>query len=261
MKSASVIERVDATRPPTSTCAVGANRIPLGLSRKTRPLAVSAPRMTEGSAPTTRLRRMAWADGCTMLTAWPAPTEKPSQLIAALSVVWRMVIAWPTVAIAAPPAVTWPPPGKGPPKSGPMAPTTSSKPSKPRRRAEAPLAGIRFSIRNMLPKRPPIANIILLQASDKPLATERFRAGRFGWSSSSQRGRRRARDHPRTGRANDAHPPRRKRTSQGRGRRRRRRASGRNRPTPPADAPTLPPKNRPRADVPPSAGGRPAAGA
>ena len=55
-KFASLRPRVEATRPPTFTCAPGANITPLGLIRKTWPLALRLPKMAEGSLPRTRFR-------------------------------------------------------------------------------------------------------------------------------------------------------------------------------------------------------------
>ncbi|MNY29499.1 hypothetical protein D3C86_1635450 [compost metagenome] len=46
---------VEATRPPTLTEAPLPNRMPLGLTRKTLPLADRLPRIADGSVPTTRL--------------------------------------------------------------------------------------------------------------------------------------------------------------------------------------------------------------
>ena len=47
--------KVLATNPATSTCEPGPNTMPLGLTKNTRPLDCSAPKMRDGSTPTTRL--------------------------------------------------------------------------------------------------------------------------------------------------------------------------------------------------------------
>ena len=146
MKSASVIASVEATNPPTFTCEVGEKRTPLGLRRKTRPLAVREPWMTEGSAPTTRLSRTERAEGCSKWTVWPAPTEKLSQLIAARSVVWRTVMTWPTVATAAAPAVTFGATGKGPAQATPATPRACRKAKRRRRVGVARRAGHRSKV-------------------------------------------------------------------------------------------------------------------
>ncbi len=74
---------VEATSPATSMRAPGPIRMPLGLTRKTRPFEVSAPRMTERSGPMTRLRTLeaalCWMNRVVSL----APIENPCQLMIA----------------------------------------------------------------------------------------------------------------------------------------------------------------------------------
>ena len=55
MKLASVMFSVDATRPLTLTDAPLPNRMPLGLTRNTLPLAERLPKIADGSGPSTRL--------------------------------------------------------------------------------------------------------------------------------------------------------------------------------------------------------------
>lgn len=71
--------------PPTLTCAPGANSTPLGLTKKTWPLALSAPCIREGSLPTTRLSATELADGWTKLTVFPWPILNDCQLVMSLS--------------------------------------------------------------------------------------------------------------------------------------------------------------------------------
>ena len=63
MKSLLLRSRVEATKPPTFTCAPRPNRMPLGLIRYTCPLAVMRPKMADGSLPTTRLMEVLVAEG------------------------------------------------------------------------------------------------------------------------------------------------------------------------------------------------------
>ncbi len=88
MKSASEMPGVEATSPPTFTLALLPNSTPLGLTRNTLPLAERLPRMTEGSAPVTRLSATALALGWTKTTLLPSPIEKFCQLSAADWLVW-----------------------------------------------------------------------------------------------------------------------------------------------------------------------------
>jgi hypothetical protein len=63
MKSPSLMFKVDATNPPTLTEDPAPNRMPLGLTKNTWPLAERLPKMTEGSAPITRFNAIAAAVG------------------------------------------------------------------------------------------------------------------------------------------------------------------------------------------------------
>ena len=73
------MSKVEATRDPTLTEDPAAKVIPAGLTRKTRPLAVMLPRISEGLPPTTRFKADAVDDGCTKRTLLPAPMEKLCQ--------------------------------------------------------------------------------------------------------------------------------------------------------------------------------------
>ncbi len=112
MKSASPMLRVEATRPPTFTWALGPNRTPFGLTRKTLPLAVRFPRMLEGSGPVTRLRATALLLGWAKRTVSPWAMLKPCQLITAFWLDWVTVRSAPRVDTLAAPAATEPPVGR-----------------------------------------------------------------------------------------------------------------------------------------------------
>ena len=103
---------VEATRPPTSTCAPLPKAMPLGLTRNTRPLAEMLPRISEGMPPTTRFNTVDEAEGWLNTTYSLLPTENCCQLIAAECELWlitsvpafgALIVAWP--------ATTWPPAG------------------------------------------------------------------------------------------------------------------------------------------------------
>ena len=111
MKSASLIAMVDATNPPTLTDAPWPNRMPLGLTRNTLPLAERLPRMLDGSEPTTRLSATELLLGCTNCTDSPALIPKLCQLMATFDVVWVMVIFPEVPPMLAAPAATTPPTG------------------------------------------------------------------------------------------------------------------------------------------------------
>src|SRR6185436_5899780 len=111
MKSASVIPRVEATSPPTFTCAPCPNRMPFGLMRKTLPFADRLPRMLDGSGPSTRLRATELLPGCTNWTASVLPMLNDCQLIAAFWLDWLIVVLPGVTAIFAVPADTAPPTG------------------------------------------------------------------------------------------------------------------------------------------------------
>ena len=102
----------EATIPPTSTCAPGAKRIPLGLVRNTRPLEVRRPKIADGSPPRTRLRMTDEALGCAKLTwAW-LPMLKLSQLTIALLEDCVTSMRAPLLLIVACPATISPPVGR-----------------------------------------------------------------------------------------------------------------------------------------------------
>ena len=111
MKSLSDRFSVDATSPPTFTCAPLPNRMPFGFIKKTFPLAVRLPRIVDGSAPKTRLSATALLLGCTNRTVSPGPMLKLCQLITVLAVVWVTKVVPAPVLMLAPPAVTAPPVG------------------------------------------------------------------------------------------------------------------------------------------------------
>ena len=79
LNSASLIARVEATRPPVSTCAPLPNRMPLRLIRKTWPslLADRRPKTRLGlSPPTTRLSAAAPLSAMSKVTLLSAPMSK-----------------------------------------------------------------------------------------------------------------------------------------------------------------------------------------
>ena len=82
-KSASLMFRVDATKLLVSMRAALPMMMPLGLIRKTWPLAFSWPNSCEMSGPTTRFRTALAADGCTNCVVWPTPIENFCQLMMA----------------------------------------------------------------------------------------------------------------------------------------------------------------------------------
>src|SRR5882762_11915001 len=89
-KSRSLIERVVAKRLPTSTEALRAKRMPFGLLKKTEPLAVRRPKISDGLLPVTRFSAIAEELGWLKLTHALEPTEKLSQLRIALFVDWSI---------------------------------------------------------------------------------------------------------------------------------------------------------------------------
>ena len=78
-KSSFEIGNVEAANPPTVTCEFLLNKIPLGLTKKTCPLAWMEPRMTEGSAPTTRFSTTDDAEGWRNCTFAPSAIENEFQ--------------------------------------------------------------------------------------------------------------------------------------------------------------------------------------
>src|SRR5690606_24895039 len=111
-KSLSLMARLEATRPPTLTAALGPKRTPLGLTKNTRPLAVKLPRMLEASDPSTRLRAMALLPGCRNSTDSPLPRLDACQLIATFWLVWVIFRALAVPSMVALPTDTAPPVGR-----------------------------------------------------------------------------------------------------------------------------------------------------
>ena len=90
--SASVMPSVEATKPPpTLTVPVPVMAMPLGLIRKTTPVALSWPAMVEGVLPVTRFRIAELTFGWLMLTVLGWPIEKEFQLTIAFCDDWVMV--------------------------------------------------------------------------------------------------------------------------------------------------------------------------
>src|SRR2546421_10228618 len=90
LASWSLIVSVVAKSAPTSTLALGANRTPFGLLRKTWPLAVMRPKMSDGLLPRTRLTVSEEALGWLKFTHALEPMVKLFQLIVPLSVTWSI---------------------------------------------------------------------------------------------------------------------------------------------------------------------------
>src|SRR2546428_7834700 len=105
------MERVVAKRPPTSTEALGAKSTPFGLVRKTWPLAVMRPKISDGLVPITRFSAMADELGWLKLTQALEPIEKLSHCRIALLVDWSICSLLGLYESVAAPAVTWPPVG------------------------------------------------------------------------------------------------------------------------------------------------------
>ncbi len=112
MKLASVMFRVEATSPPTFTWAFGPNRMPLGLTRNTLPLADRLPKIADGSGPVTRFRATELLFGWANRTDSLGAMLKLCQLITAFWLVWLTVSARPPPERLAEPAATWPPVGR-----------------------------------------------------------------------------------------------------------------------------------------------------
>ena len=101
-----------AIRPPTSTRAVGPNTMPFGLTSITVPLALSRPKMADGSLPSTRFSVTLLTVGWTKLTVSPLAMLKLVQLMMALSEPWRMSSVCGTLlTMLTVPATTWAPLG------------------------------------------------------------------------------------------------------------------------------------------------------
>ena len=111
MKSAWLMPRVLATRPPTFTCAPGANSTPFGFTKNTWPVLVSLPKIWLASVPSTRFS-VAPPAGWLKCTCALAPMLKLCQSMAARAVLCTMSMRGPCVAILAAPPTTWPPLGR-----------------------------------------------------------------------------------------------------------------------------------------------------
>ena len=111
MKLASEMFSVEATKPPTLTDAPRPNRTPLGLTRKTLPLADRLPKMPEGSGPSTRLSATELLPGWAKRTASFGAIPKLCQLRITLPVDCVIVVRAPLVTMPALPATTTPPAG------------------------------------------------------------------------------------------------------------------------------------------------------
>ena len=105
---------MEATKPPTLTCAPRVNKTPAGLTRNTWPLALIWPAISLPWPLVTLFRATALALGCTKLTLAFEPTLKVFQvrmvfcdcwLMVRLAWPWLLVVGWPMLAW---PAVTWP---------------------------------------------------------------------------------------------------------------------------------------------------------
>ena len=113
-KSASAMSSVDATKPwPTVIAPPEVIWMPLGLMRKTLPLARISPAIVEVVPPVTRFSVALLASGWAKTTVLPAPTSKLCQLITALAEPCVTVSVVPLVAMLALPAATLPPIGSG----------------------------------------------------------------------------------------------------------------------------------------------------
>lgn len=88
LNSASVMSSVEATRPPTLTWAPRPKSTPLGLTRKTWPLASIRPWISLALVPITRFRAIELLLGWLKITRSPAATLKESQLAMSLSTFW-----------------------------------------------------------------------------------------------------------------------------------------------------------------------------
>ena len=111
MKSALLMLKVEATRPPTSTCAEAPNSTPLGFRTKTCPLALRLPSIWLGFCPVTRLSAIDAALGWLKRTASLLPMLKFCQLMARFWLLWVMVVVVPAWTIAPVPALICPPVG------------------------------------------------------------------------------------------------------------------------------------------------------
>src|SRR2546421_5116397 len=105
------MERVVAKRPPTSTAALGAKSTPFGLVRKTWPLAVRRPKISDGLLPRTRLSAIAEELGWLKLTQAPEPMENVSHCRIAFCVDWSICSLLALDEMVALPEVTLPPVG------------------------------------------------------------------------------------------------------------------------------------------------------
>ena len=83
----------------------------IGIDQEDLAVGDRLPRITDGSAPSTRLSATDCALGWTNWTVSPAPMLKLCQLITTFAVVWWMVVYWFVLEIVASPRVTTPPSG------------------------------------------------------------------------------------------------------------------------------------------------------
>ena len=107
-KSVSAILKVDAAKPATSTTAPLPMNTPLGLSRNTRPLDRSWPRICDAPLPTTRFKTVEAALDWMKRVVSSAPIEKPCHWMTApgLLVICSVLPDW--VKLALPPTTTGP---------------------------------------------------------------------------------------------------------------------------------------------------------
>ena len=107
----SPVSSVEATRPPTLTCAPWPNTTPFGLMRKTWPLASMRPRIRLPLVSAMRLTAMDVVEGWTKSTVSCLPTLKLAQPSDRLALDCLMVVTAPDCVIVPLPAVTCPPLG------------------------------------------------------------------------------------------------------------------------------------------------------
>ncbi len=133
LKSWLLMFSVDATRPAVSTLAPAPNRMPFGLIRKTRPLAIRLPRICDGSWPTTRLSTVAVAPGWMKRVVSPGWMENCRQWMMALSPA-VMFSVLPCCCTPTCPWITWWPVGLAMTRPGSAAAMAATR----RRRARPP---------------------------------------------------------------------------------------------------------------------------
>src|SRR5690606_31638828 len=94
-KSAFLMSSVLATNPPVLTCAPGANRMPLGLTKNTCPLEDRLPNICEAPPPVTLFKAADEALGWEKCTEAPEPISKLCQLAISFCVAWSMTMRLP----------------------------------------------------------------------------------------------------------------------------------------------------------------------